>query len=62
MDQPNGVDDGIRPHLRGSVAADQRWFWSQRWQSMEREADADIEADRLGRHDDVDSLIDALDS
>ena len=33
-------DDGVielRPHL--PIPADQRWFWTERWQAMEREVD-----------------------
>jgi len=29
-----------------AVPADQAWFWADRWQTMEREADADIGAGR----------------
>ncbi len=29
-----------------AVPADQAWFWTDRWQAMEREADADIAAGR----------------
>ncbi len=29
-----------------AVRADQAWFWTERWQAMEREADADIAAGR----------------
>jgi len=29
------------------VPAEQQWFWSDRWQEMEREADADIAAGRV---------------
>lgn len=29
-----------------TVPADQAWFWAERWQAMEREADADITAGR----------------
>ena len=25
------------------IPADQRWFWTERWQAMEREADEDID-------------------
>ena len=28
------------------VSADQAWFWTDRWQAMEREADADVAAGR----------------
>jgi len=29
-----------------AVPADQAWFWTDRWQQMEREADADVAAGR----------------
>ncbi len=29
-----------------AVPADQAWFWTNRWQAMEREADADVAAGR----------------
>jgi bifunctional DNA-binding transcriptional regulator/antitoxin component of YhaV-PrlF toxin-antitoxin module len=29
-----------------AVPADQAWFWTDRWQAMEREADADVAAGR----------------
>jgi AbrB family looped-hinge helix DNA binding protein len=43
------------------VAADQRWFWTERWQAMEREADADIAAGRVTVVDGVDALFEHLD-
>lgn len=43
------------------VPADQRWFWSERWQAMEREADEDIEAGRVVTFEGVDELLDYLD-
>jgi bifunctional DNA-binding transcriptional regulator/antitoxin component of YhaV-PrlF toxin-antitoxin module len=43
------------------VPAQQRWFWTDRWQAMERDADADIEAGRAERFDDVDGFLDDLD-
>jgi antitoxin MazE len=55
-------DDGVielRPHV--PVPADQRWFWTERWQEMERAADADIAAGRVVRSDDVDDLLAELD-
>jgi bifunctional DNA-binding transcriptional regulator/antitoxin component of YhaV-PrlF toxin-antitoxin module len=33
------------------VPADQRWFWTERWQRMEREADDDVAAGRVRRYD-----------
>jgi antitoxin MazE len=55
-------DDGVielRPHV--PVPADQRWFWTERWQEMERAADADIAAGRVVRSDDVDDFLAELD-
>jgi bifunctional DNA-binding transcriptional regulator/antitoxin component of YhaV-PrlF toxin-antitoxin module len=39
------------------IPADQRWFWTERWQAMEREADEDIAAGRALSFDDVDAFI-----
>ena len=39
------------------IPADQRWFWTDRWQAMEREADEDIAAGRVLSFDDVDAFI-----
>src|SRR5665213_2358236 len=55
-------DDGVielRPVL--PVDADQRWFWTDRWQAMEREADAEIAAGRVKRFDSADDFLAALD-
>jgi hypothetical protein len=55
-------DDGvIELHPLASVPADQRWFWTERWQRMEREADADVAAGRVRAYADVDALLTALD-
>jgi bifunctional DNA-binding transcriptional regulator/antitoxin component of YhaV-PrlF toxin-antitoxin module len=43
-----------------AVPADQAWFWSERWQAMEREADADIAAGRTTVVDDLDGLMDVF--
>ena len=43
-----------------TVPPDQAWFWTERWQKMEREAQADIEAGRVSRYKDTDSAIEAL--
>ena len=44
-----------------AVSADQAWFWTDRWQAMEREADADIAAGRSTVVDGADELIAHLD-
>lgn len=55
-------DDGvIELHPLVSVPADQRWFWTERWQRMEREADEDVGAGRVRAYEDVDDLLAALD-
>lgn len=54
-------DDGVIELLPlAAIPADQRWYWTERWQSMEREADADIDAGRTASFDDVDSFLDDL--
>jgi len=55
-------DDGVlelRPAL--PVAADQRWFWTKRWQQREREVDAHVGAGRVAVHEDGDALLNHLD-
>ena len=56
-------DDGrieLRPVL--PIPADQAWFWTERWQAMEREVDEDIAAGRLTRFDSLDEMFEYLDS
>jgi bifunctional DNA-binding transcriptional regulator/antitoxin component of YhaV-PrlF toxin-antitoxin module len=45
-----------------AVPADQAWFWTDRWQVMEREADADIAAGRVTVVEGADELIAHLDA
>jgi hypothetical protein len=45
-----------------TVDASQAWFWSERWQAMEREADAAIAAGRLRKFDSADDLLAELKS
>ena len=55
-------DDGVielRPAL--PVPADQRWFWTDRWQAMEREVDGHLRAGRVVLLDGLDALFDHLD-
>ena len=39
----------------------QAWYWSDRWQRMEREADEDVRAGRVSRFEDADTLLMYLD-
>jgi AbrB family looped-hinge helix DNA binding protein len=55
-------DDGVlelRPAL--PVPADQRWFWTDRWQEREREVDAQVAAGEVTVHKDGKALLDHLD-
>jgi AbrB family looped-hinge helix DNA binding protein len=40
-----------------TIPPDQVWFWTERWQQMEREAQADIEAGKVHRFSNVDDAI-----
>jgi bifunctional DNA-binding transcriptional regulator/antitoxin component of YhaV-PrlF toxin-antitoxin module len=54
-------DDGvIELHPLAAVPAGQRWFWTERWQRMEREAEENIAAGRVRAYEDVDDLLSAL--
>jgi bifunctional DNA-binding transcriptional regulator/antitoxin component of YhaV-PrlF toxin-antitoxin module len=44
-----------------AVPADQAWFWTDRWQAMEREADADVAAGRSTTVEGIEGLIADLD-
>jgi bifunctional DNA-binding transcriptional regulator/antitoxin component of YhaV-PrlF toxin-antitoxin module len=56
-------EDGVielRPQTM--VDASQAWFWTDRWQRMEREADDDYASGRFKTFDDVESFLADLDS
>jgi AbrB family looped-hinge helix DNA binding protein len=44
-----------------TIPPDQAWFWTERWQRLEREAQADIDAGRTLMYDDLASALTALD-
>ncbi len=50
----------LRPHV--PVPSDQAWFWEERWQKMEREADEAITAGQVESFENVDDFLDDLDS
>jgi AbrB family looped-hinge helix DNA binding protein len=55
-------DDGVvelRPSL--PIPADQRWFWTERWQQREREVDAHVAAGEVLVHVAGDALLEHLD-
>lgn len=55
-------DDGIlelRPSL--PIPADQRWFWTTRWQAREREVDSHVASGEVLVHADGEDLLGHLD-
>ena len=44
-----------------TIPPDQAWFWTERWQRMEREAQADIDAGRVYEFENVGDMISWLD-
>lgn len=52
--------DDIDGTLELDIDPDQWWFWTARWQEMEREAAADIEAGRFHRYENGEELLRAL--
>lgn len=53
------VESGIAPP---NSPVDQTWFWSKKWQAIERQADYDIEAGNIDIFTSVDDLLTDLDS
>lgn len=55
-------EDGVL-ELRAAlpIPADQRWFWTQRWQEREREVNEHVEAGRVTTHESTDDFLDHLD-
>ncbi len=44
------------------IPPDQAWFWSERWQRMEREVQADIETGQMLRFDTAKEFLEYLDT
>jgi len=59
VEREDGVIE-LRPAL--PVPADQRWFWTDRWQAMEREVDVHVGAGRVVVLDGADELFAHLDT
>jgi hypothetical protein len=57
-ERPDGVLE-LRPHL--PVPADQAWFWSERWQRMEREVDDHVAQGEVSTFDTPDAMFEHLD-
>jgi bifunctional DNA-binding transcriptional regulator/antitoxin component of YhaV-PrlF toxin-antitoxin module len=43
-----------------TIAPDQAWFWTERWQKMEHQAQADLEAGRVSEYENADDTVAAL--
>lgn len=43
-----------------TIPPDQAWFWTERWQKMEREVEEDIAAGRIHQYETVEDALDAL--
>jgi AbrB family looped-hinge helix DNA binding protein len=43
------------------IDPDQAWFWKDRWQRMEQEAQADLEAGRIVEYNNIAEALAALD-
>ena len=55
-------DDVIELHSPVAVPADQAWFWSEPWELIEREAEADVAAGRVVVTDGPDEFLEELDA
>lgn len=43
-----------------TIAPEQAWFWSDRWQRLERQVQADLEAGRVSEYENAEDAVDAL--
>lgn len=57
-ERPDGTLE-LKPTL--PVRSDQAWFWTQRWQQMEREVDEHVSAGNVTRHESSDDFLAHLD-
>jgi AbrB family looped-hinge helix DNA binding protein len=43
-----------------TIDPEQAWFWSERWQQMERAAQSDIDSGRVTQYSSIEEALDAL--
>jgi antitoxin MazE len=56
-------DDGvIELHPQLAIPVGQAWFWTERWQAMEVEADAEVAAGHVTRDGSGEALLEHLDA
>ena len=58
VEREDGVIE-LHPHV--AVPADQAWFWTERWQKLEREADAQIERGEGTTYENAETFLSSLD-
>ena len=56
------ADGSLRLVPKVVIDRSQAYFWTERWQAGEREAEADIEAGRVHRFEDIEEALDFLDA
>lgn len=56
------TEEGLALKVKRVIDRAQAYFWSAEWQEAEREAQADLDADRSRRFDSVEDLIADLDN
>jgi len=59
LEVPAELVDVLADYLRETMAVveDQAWFWSEEWQTAEREAEADVAAGRVQVFDSMADLL-----
>lgn len=69
LDQPGAqvevrerADGVIELHPLAAVPVDQQWFWTEKWQSMEREAQQQLEGGAERVHQSSEEFLQHLDS
>jgi bifunctional DNA-binding transcriptional regulator/antitoxin component of YhaV-PrlF toxin-antitoxin module len=58
VEREDGVIE-LHPHV--AVPADQAWFWTKRWQKMEREVDEHVERGEVTQFESTDEFAAELD-
>lgn len=57
IELPANIPPGTVHVTIEAIDPDQAWFWTEEWQSGEKQADEDIAAGRYKAFNDMDSLI-----
>jgi antitoxin MazE len=54
------VDNTVVLIPQETIDKDQAWFWTERWQKLEEEADSDIQKGKVKGFDSVEELFDEM--